>query len=62
MITELINLMKLVDLKSKQILKTGKRLQERLADGSILIMIIKQWTLGSWKVFGGYSKSFMIKV
>ena len=53
-----INLTKLADHKFKQILKIGKKLLEKLVDGSTLKMIIKLWILTLWKVSGGYLKNF----
>ena len=47
-----------VELKSRLILKTGKKLQEKLVGGLILKMTIKQWISILWKVFGGYLKSY----
>ena len=57
-----INLMKLVDHKFKQILKIGKKLQGKLADGLILKMTTKLWILNLWKVFGGYLRNCGLKV
>ena len=58
----LVNLMKLVELKCRLILKIGKKLQEKLVGGLILKMTTKLWTLILWKVFGGYLKSYGKKI
>ena len=62
MIMVLINLMRLVEVKYKRIQKTGKKLPVKLEDGLILKMIIKQWMLDLWRVFGGFSKNYLIKI
>ena len=46
----------------KRIQKTGKKLLVKLEDGSILKMIIKLWTLVLWRVSGGFSKNYLIKI
>ena len=42
--------------------KLGKKLLVKLEDGSILKMIIKLWMLVLWRVSGGFSKNYLIKI
>ena len=55
---ELVNLMKLVELRCRLTLKTGKKLREKLVGGLILKMTTKQWISILWKVSGGYLKNY----
>ena len=50
--------MKHAEVKFKQIPKTGSELQEKLVGGLILKMTTTLWILTSWKVFGGYLKTY----